>query len=98
VLTSAFDSAGQRCSALRLLCVQMDVADRVIAMLKVAMRKWVMGYPDRLHTDIGPVIDAETPERLEAHIARMQTEGLAVTRLARDQSGGYGTFVQPALI
>lgn len=98
VLSSAFDSAGQRCSALRLLCVQEDVADRVITMLKEAMREWTVGNPDCLHTDIGPVIDAESREHLEAHIAQMQADGQAVTRLARDQSGGHGTFVQPALI
>ncbi len=98
VLSSAFDSAGQRCSALRLLCVQEDVADRVIGMLKDALCEWVMGNPDRLHTDIGPVIDLEARDRIEAHIARMQAEGQAVTRLGRDQGSGHGTFVQPALI
>lgn len=98
VLASAFDSAGQRCSALRLLCVQDDGADRVIGMLKEAMREWVMGNPDRMHTDIGPVIDAEARDTIEAHIARMQNEGQTVTRLTRDQSDNQGTFVPPTLI
>ena len=56
VLTSAFDSAGQRCSALRVLCLQEDVADRVLAMLKGAMEELRVGNPDRLATDVGPVI------------------------------------------
>ncbi|MBN2691072.1 MAG: trifunctional transcriptional regulator/proline dehydrogenase/L-glutamate gamma-semialdehyde dehydrogenase [Burkholderiaceae bacterium] len=98
VLTSAFDSAGQRCSALRLLCIQEDVADRVIGMLKESMREWVLGNPDRMHTDMGPVIDAQARDTIEAHIARMQSEGQMVTRLTRDESGGQGTFVPPALI
>ena len=98
VLTSAFDSAGQRCSALRLLCIQDDVADRVIGMIREAMADWSLGNPDRMHTDIGPVIDRGARDTLEAHIARMQAAGLAVTRLGRDESNGLGTFVRPALI
>ena len=58
VLASAFDSAGQRCSALRVLCLQEDVADRVLAMLKGAMAELSVGNPDRLSTDVGPVITA----------------------------------------
>ncbi len=98
VLASAFDSAGQRCSALRLLCLQEDVAERVLGMIKQAMREWVMGNPDRMHTDIGPVIDADARAQIEQHIARMQADGLTVTRLARDESAGLGHFVMPTLI
>jgi RHH-type proline utilization regulon transcriptional repressor/proline dehydrogenase/delta 1-pyrroline-5-carboxylate dehydrogenase len=98
VLASAFDSAGQRCSALRLLCVQDDVADRVLGMLKEAMREWVMGNPDRMHTDVGPVIDEDARAQIERHIVRMQSEGQPVTRVARDESLGRGNFVLPALI
>lgn len=98
VLSSAFDSAGQRCSALRLLCVQEDVAERVQGMIKQAMREWVMGNPDRMHTDIGPVIDEEARAQIEAHIARMQADGQVVTRMARDESFGQGHFVMPTLI
>ncbi len=53
VIASAFDSAGQRCSALRILCLQEDVADRTLAMLKGALRELAIGNPDRLSTDIG---------------------------------------------
>ncbi|MDD2846617.1 MAG: trifunctional transcriptional regulator/proline dehydrogenase/L-glutamate gamma-semialdehyde dehydrogenase, partial [Rhodoferax sp.] len=98
VLSSAFDSAGQRCSALRLLCVQEDVAERVLDMIKQAMREWVMGNPDHMHTDIGPVIDEDARAQIEAHIARMQADGQPVTRMARDESAGQGHFVMPTLI
>ncbi|HEX5698102.1 MAG TPA: bifunctional proline dehydrogenase/L-glutamate gamma-semialdehyde dehydrogenase PutA, partial [Rhodoferax sp.] len=98
VLASAFDSAGQRCSALRLLCIQEDVADRVLDMIKQAMREWVMGNPDHMHTDIGPVIDEDARAQIEHHIARMQAEGQQVTRMARDESAGLGHFVMPTLI
>ena len=57
VVSSAFDSAGQRCSALRVLCLQEDSADRVIEMLKGAMAESRLGNPERLSVDIGPVID-----------------------------------------
>jgi RHH-type proline utilization regulon transcriptional repressor/proline dehydrogenase/delta 1-pyrroline-5-carboxylate dehydrogenase len=98
VLSSAFDSAGQRCSALRLLCIQEDVAERVIGMIKDAMREWVMGNPDRMHTDVGPVIDEEARAQIEQHIDRMRADGQAVARMARDESAGQGHFVMPTLI
>ena len=98
VLSSAFDSAGQRCSALRLLCLQEDGADRVLDMLRHAMREWVMGNPDRMHTDVGPVIDEDARAQIEQHIATMQAAGQRVTRVARDDSAGQGYFVVPTLI
>ena len=72
VVTSAFRSAGQRCSALRLLFVQDDVADRMIEMIAGAARELRIGDPRELSTHVGPVIDAEAKQRLEAHIARMK--------------------------
>jgi RHH-type proline utilization regulon transcriptional repressor/proline dehydrogenase/delta 1-pyrroline-5-carboxylate dehydrogenase len=74
VVTSAFRSAGQRCSALRLLLVQDDVADRMIEMIAGAARELVIGDPRDLATQVGPVIDAEAKQRLETHIARMKQE------------------------
>src|ERR1700686_605861 len=74
VVTSAFRSAGQRCSALRLLFVQDDVADRMIEMIAGAARELRIGDPRNLATQVGPVIDAEAKERLETHIARMKKE------------------------
>jgi RHH-type proline utilization regulon transcriptional repressor/proline dehydrogenase/delta 1-pyrroline-5-carboxylate dehydrogenase len=57
VLASAFDSAGQRCSALRLLCLQEEIADRVLSLLDGAMAELRIGLPDDFSTDVGPVID-----------------------------------------
>ncbi len=72
VVTSAFRSAGQRCSALRLLFVQDDVADRMIEMIAGAAGELEIGDPRNPATHIGPVIDAEARQRLETHIARMK--------------------------
>ena len=74
VVTSAFRSAGQRCSALRLLFLQDDVADRMIEMIAGAARELVIGDPADPATHIGPVIDAEAKQRLDAHIERMKKE------------------------
>ena len=72
VLASAFRSAGQRCSALRLLCVQEDIADRMIAMIAGAARELFIGDPRDTQVHIGPVIDGDAKARLDAHIARMR--------------------------
>src|SRR5258708_20858744 len=77
-ITSAFDSAGQRCSALRVLCLQDDIADRVMAMLKGAMAELGIGNPDRLPVDLGPVITEEAQNRLLDHIDCMRAPGHAV--------------------
>ncbi len=69
VIASAFRSAGQRCSALRLLCVQEDVADRIIAMIEGAARELVVGDPREIATHVGPVIDAEAKGKLDRWIA-----------------------------
>ncbi|MDD3447037.1 MAG: bifunctional proline dehydrogenase/L-glutamate gamma-semialdehyde dehydrogenase PutA, partial [Zavarzinia sp.] len=98
VLASAFDSAGQRCSALRLLCLQEEAADRILAMLKGAMEELSVGNPDLLSTDVGPVITAEAKETIEAHVAAMAERGFPVHRLALGAETGHGTFVAPTLI
>ena len=100
VISSAFDSAGQRCSALRVLCVQDDVAERVIRMLKGAMAEYKVGSPEHLSTDIGPVIDAEAKANIERHIKAMSDKGRRVHQIARTQEGACnrGTFVLPTLI
>lgn len=72
VITSAFRSAGQRCSALRLLCLPTETADKIITMLVGAMRELVVGDPALLVTDIGPVIDSAAKARLEAHVERLR--------------------------
>ncbi|MGX1105224.1 MULTISPECIES: bifunctional proline dehydrogenase/L-glutamate gamma-semialdehyde dehydrogenase PutA [Bradyrhizobium] len=91
VVTSAFRSAGQRCSALRLLFVQDDVADRMIEMIAGAARELRIGDPSEPSTHIGPVIDAEAKQRLDAHIARMKQE--ARVHLAGEAPSG--NFVAP---
>ncbi len=96
VLSSAFDSAGQRCSALRLLCVQDDVADRTIEMLKGAMAELRTGDPRSLATDVGPVITAEAANRITAHITGMQKRGHRVTQSPLATLDG--TFIAPTLI
>ncbi len=100
VIASAFDSAGQRCSALRVLCVQEDVADRVLAMLKGAMAEYSLGNPERLNTDIGPVIDEEAKGNIERHIQAMRDKGRKVHQLSRANGEEIkrGTFVMPTLI
>jgi len=98
VLQSAFDSAGQRCSALRLLCLQDDIAAPLLEMLKGAMHELSIGAPDRLSVDIGPVITAEARGRIESHVAAMRERGHAVTRLALPDAAQHGTFAAPTLI
>ena len=101
VVASAFDSAGQRCSALRVLCVQEEAADRVLQMLTGAMAELRLGRPDQLHTDVGPVIDAEARSGLLRHIDALRAQGRRVQQpLGR---GGmddtrHGHFVPPTLI
>ena len=97
VIVSAFDSAGQRCSALRVLCVQEDIADRVLAMLLGAMRELRVAGPDRLATDVGPVIDAEAKDGIERHIAAMRAKGRRVHQPG-EASSQSGTFVMPTVI
>ena len=103
VLSSAFDSAGQRCSALRVLCLQDDVADHTLKMLRGAMAECRMGNPGRLTTDIGPVIDAEAKANIENHIQTMRAKGRPVFQAVRENSEDArewqtGTFVPPTLI
>ncbi|QOC24020.1 bifunctional proline dehydrogenase/L-glutamate gamma-semialdehyde dehydrogenase PutA [Wenzhouxiangella sp. AB-CW3] len=91
VIQSAFHSAGQRCSALRILCVQADVADRVTEMLAGAMAQVRLGDPGLLETDVGPVIDQDQLDMLKAHADRMEREGrlIARTPLPEDLPKGY---------
>ena len=104
VVASAFDSAGQRCSALRVLCVQDDAAERIVAMLKGAMAESRIGDPALLAVDVGPVIDREAQQSIEGHIARMRARGRAVFQSVHADLAGdadptaRGTFVLPTLI
>ncbi|MCF1468169.1 trifunctional transcriptional regulator/proline dehydrogenase/L-glutamate gamma-semialdehyde dehydrogenase [Agrobacterium vitis] len=98
VIASAFDSAGQRCSALRVLCLQDEVADRILAMLKGALHELTLGRTDRLSTDIGPVITAEAKGVIEAHIDAMRAKGKAVEQIGAGDGTEHGTFVAPTII
>jgi len=99
-MASAFDSAGQRCSALRVLCVQADGADRVVAMLEGAMAESRIGRAERLAVDVGPVIDGEARDAIEAHVEAMRARGHRVFRAASAKGDALarGTFVLPTLI
>lgn len=99
VLSSAFDSAGQRCSALRVLFLQEDIADKTIKMLKGAMQELRVGVPDRLATDIGPVIDREAQQNLLAHIERTKASAKAHFALELPAAlEAQGTFVPPTVL
>jgi RHH-type transcriptional regulator, proline utilization regulon repressor / proline dehydrogenase / delta 1-pyrroline-5-carboxylate dehydrogenase len=96
VMASAFDSAGQRCSAARILFVQDDIADHVVAMLKGAMQELVIGDPLDYSTDIGPVIDQDAREMLMAHKAKMAKSGKLIFDVLVPSSCAHGTYVGPA--
>lgn len=103
VLASAFDSAGQRCSALRILCIQQEVAEHTLQMLRGAMAECRMGNPERLSTDIGPVIDGEAKSNIEQHIEAMRLKGRKIYQAVQDnledsQEWPFGSFVTPTLI
>ena len=97
-ITSAFNSAGQRCSALRVLFLQEDVAPRVLELLGGAMDELVVGDPRELATDVGPVIDAQARDVIEAHIATMAAAGRVRHRVTLPETCRAGTFVAPTLI
>ena len=96
VVTSAFRSAGQRCSALRLLCLQEDIADRVLTMVMGAAGELTLGDPREPSTHVGPVIDAEAKEKLERWIDGMASRGAILFRLGGTPS--KGTYVAPTII
>ena len=101
VVSSAYDSAGQRCSALRVLCVQEDNLEAVRNMLKGAMQQLRVGNPVLLKADIGAVIDAEAQQNIQKHIEQMRSKGHKVHQLMfnQDQSDlTQGTFIAPTLI
>jgi RHH-type transcriptional regulator, proline utilization regulon repressor / proline dehydrogenase / delta 1-pyrroline-5-carboxylate dehydrogenase len=98
VLSSAFDSAGQRCSALRILCLQEDGADRVLRMLKGAMAELEVGDPRHLSVDVGPVITTEARDGIVSHIETMRGRGHKVSQAPLGDNAEPGTFVAPTLI
>ncbi|MEY3201889.1 MAG: trifunctional transcriptional regulator/proline dehydrogenase/L-glutamate gamma-semialdehyde, partial [Pseudomonadota bacterium] len=98
VLASAFDSAGQRCSSLRVLCVQRDIADELLIMLRGAMRERVMGEGMLRTTDVGPVIDATAAQRIVSYLERMRGRGFEVGSVSLNADCARGQFVPPTLV
>jgi RHH-type proline utilization regulon transcriptional repressor/proline dehydrogenase/delta 1-pyrroline-5-carboxylate dehydrogenase len=94
IVASAFQSAGQRCSALRLLCLQEDIAERTLTMLKGAMDMLSVSDPWALETDVGPVIDAEARDGILEHVRALEAEGRLIHRVPAP-SDEAGTFVGP---
>jgi len=99
VMASAFRSAGQRCSSLRLLCIQEDVADAVLAMIKGAAAELALGDPREPATDVGPVIDSDARSRLDRWVAEQAARGRARFRWDHGRSlPQAGTYVAPTVI
>jgi RHH-type proline utilization regulon transcriptional repressor/proline dehydrogenase/delta 1-pyrroline-5-carboxylate dehydrogenase len=95
VLTSAFDSAGQRCSSLRVLFLQDDIADKMLEQILGAMDELKIGDPFDLATDIGPIIDEEARSNLQAHAKRMTKEATLLRKLDVDSLLDHGVFFPP---
>ncbi len=98
VIASAFDSAGQRCSALRILCLQDEIADRTLAMIRGALHELSIGRTDTLATDIGPVITGDARATIDQHITRMRAAGHRVEQVEPVGDTAHGTFVPPTIV
>ena len=95
---SAFNSAGQRCSALRVLCVQEEIASHVVALIEGAMDELSIGDPAHASTDVGPVIDDEARAALERYVESVRDAGLRCYRARLPADCANGTFVPPTLV
>lgn len=98
VVSSSFTSAGQRCSALRVLFLQEDIADRVIDVLQGAMDELVIGNPSSVKTDVGPVIDATAKANLDAHIDHIKQVGKLIKQMPLPAGTENGHFVAPTAV
>ncbi|HEX6015415.1 MAG TPA: L-glutamate gamma-semialdehyde dehydrogenase, partial [Geminicoccaceae bacterium] len=97
-IESAFRSAGQRCSALRVLFLQQEIAPKVIEMLTGAMAQLQVGDPARLETDVGPVIEESAKQELERHAEAIAAHGRVLYRCPLDERHAHGSFVAPTAI
>jgi len=97
VISSAFQSAGQRCSALRVLCIQDDVADSMLEMIAGAMQALTVGDPADVRTDVGPVIDQGAKDALEEHLAELKKNGHLLAEVELPESTAHGYFVKPSM-
>lgn len=95
VINSAFRSAGQRCSALRVLCLPGSTADKILVMLMGAMRELRTSEPGKLSTDVGPVIDKAAQQRLQDHMARLHAEAKEIFTAQLAPVCQQGTFIAP---
>ena len=95
---SAFNSAGQRCSALRILCLQTDIAPRVLELLKGYMEELTIGDPAELATDVGPVIDRDAQQKLGTHVERLRAKGANIHQCRLPEDTTVGTFFPPTVI
>ncbi len=98
VVTSSFQSAGQRCSALRVLYLQEEVADKILHMLIGAAKELKIGDPARIDTDIGPLIDSAAVEPLSGHLARYKQAGKLLFQAELGEDCGKGSFFAPAIL
>ncbi|MDW8371159.1 MAG: bifunctional proline dehydrogenase/L-glutamate gamma-semialdehyde dehydrogenase PutA [Geminicoccaceae bacterium] len=98
VLESAFRSAGQRCSALRILCVQEEIADRLAELVAGAMAELRVGDPGLLATDVGPLIDEEAKAALERHLREVEGFGEILYRCQLGEEHAHGSFFPPTLV
>jgi RHH-type proline utilization regulon transcriptional repressor/proline dehydrogenase/delta 1-pyrroline-5-carboxylate dehydrogenase len=97
VVQSAFRSAGQRCSALRLLCLHEGIADHVIEMIQGAAKEMVAGNPAELATDLGPVIDAEAFEGIGRHLQRLHAEATPLLPVAAESATTMPNLIPPQM-
>jgi len=97
VISSAFQSAGQRCSACRVIFVQEDVADAMTRMIAGAMEALKVGDPSDLATDVGPVIDEDAKKLLDDHLGWLDKNARRISRLPLPNEAAHGSFVAPAL-
>ena len=97
VISSAFQSAGQRCSALRVLFVQDDVADSMLEMIAGAMQALTIGDPADLRTDVGPVIDDGARAELQTHLDDLKSKGRLLAEIELPESAAKGHFVKPSM-
>ncbi|HEU0310291.1 MAG TPA: bifunctional proline dehydrogenase/L-glutamate gamma-semialdehyde dehydrogenase PutA [Sphingomicrobium sp.] len=97
VISSAFQSAGQRCSALRVLFVQDDVADSMLGMIAGAMQALTVGDPADVRTDVGPVIDEGARSALQSHLDELKTQGRLLAEIELPKTTANGHFVKPSM-
>ena len=98
IIRSAFNSAGQRCSALRLLLIHQEIYPQLISMLKGAMKDLTIGAPSDLNVDVGPIIDTHSLKKLENYLDQMKSDGHAIFQTSKEGIPNNGCLLPPTLI